>query len=172
MVEKILNRLSFICTWIASIILCLVTIMVIANVIGRILGKPLNGTMEVVQYGMLTAMCLVLCRTGFLKKHVHVTMFVDMMPTVPRAVIEFLQMFIAAATFGLIIILCFKFVPETIASGRKSDIFRFPFFLVYIVLAVGMFFASITFLYHAIVALLPIFGKGKKPEKLEEIEGP
>ena len=159
MAAKILDKLSLWCTRIASVIIGIVCLIVVASIIGRIFNKPIKGTVEIVSYGVLIAMCLSLSRTGFLGKHVHVTMFVDMMPKAVKAIIEFFQMIIAAVVFGIVIYLCVHYIPDTMASGLKTDVYRIPQVFVYVFLIFGMFLSCVTFIFHGIVRLMPLFKK-------------
>ena len=161
MAKKIFEKLSSICTGAAAVSLGIVTATVIINIIGRLFNSPLKGMYEIVQYGTMTTICLALSKTGFLKKHVRVEMFSEKLPAKPRAAAEFLQMLIPAAAFVVVLcLLCFKLIPETLSTGRVTDIFRVPYYLVYVILAVGMILAALMFLYHAVLCILPLFGKG------------
>ena len=169
MVTKFLDKLSSICTIAAGGVLGIVTFTALANIIGRLFNSPVRGTYEIVTYGVMTSICLALGSTGFQKKHVSVDMIQVILPTKPRAVLESFQMLISAATFVIALyLLCFRMIPDTIASGRLTDIFRFPFFIVYIILAVGIFLATLMFFYHAVISFLPFFakyrGEGTKDE--------
>ena len=168
MVKKIFEKLSLICVWVAAVTLCFVTASVLVNIIGRLFNNPLRGMYEIVQYGTMTTICLALCRTGFLKKHVRVEMFTDMLPAKLKSAAGFFQMLIPAAAFIVVLwLLCSRLIPETIASGRVTDIFRFPYYIVYIILAIGMILSALMFLYHAVVSAIHLFGKGidNEPKK-------
>ncbi|MCL1829281.1 MAG: TRAP transporter small permease [Oscillospiraceae bacterium] len=171
MLNRFFDKLSLICVRAASVILCIVAATVIVNIIGRLFNRPVKGTYEIVQYGILTTMCLAICRTGFVKKHVRVEMISDLLPAKPRAVAECLQMLVSVAAFGVVLILlCTKLIPEMLASGRLTDIFRFPYYIVYIILAVGMFLAALTFLYQAILSVSLLFAKGRGNDPKNKID--
>lgn len=174
MAKKLLERLSNICMGAAAGILGIITVVILANIIGRIFNKPVSGTYEVVTYGIMTTVCLALSGTGFLKNHVSVDLISIILPTRPRAALELFQMLVSAATFVVVLILLlFKLIPETIATNRLTDIFRIPYYLIYVTLAIGMFLSALMFLYHAVLSALPLFGKGndKQPQNQAGADG-
>ena len=144
----------------AAVTLGIVVVTVITNIIGRAFNSPLKGMYEIVQYGTMTTICLALGKTGFLRKHVRVAMLSEILPAKLKSAAEFLQMLIPAAAFGVVLyLLCSKLIPETLAGGRVTDIFRFPYYIVYVILALGMLLAALMFLYSAVSSVLPLFGK-------------
>lgn len=160
MVKKLFEKLSTICTGAAAVILGIVTVTILANIIGRIFNNPVSGTYEIVTYGIMTTVCLALSRTGFFNKHVSVDIIQIILPKRPRAALVFFQMLVSAAVFfAVLLLLWFKLIPEVIASNRLTDIFRIPYYLVYVTLSIGMLLSAIMFLYHTALSALCFLGK-------------
>jgi TRAP-type C4-dicarboxylate transport system permease small subunit len=152
MIRKLLDRGTSILTKIASVILIVVSISTLANIIMRTMFKlPIPGAIEIVQYGMLVAAGIILCRTGLLRKHVAVTMLVDWFPKRIGNVFRTLTSFIALFIFAYVSFRFFSEFPEIIAIGRSTEVLRIPVAFTYIVMAICMLFAAIAFLYWTVI---------------------
>lgn len=158
--KKVLDKLSSGLIKFSSVVLIIVAIVMVVNILLRaILKQPIAGTMEIVQYGMLICIVLALSRTGFEGRHIRVTVFLDRFPVKVRAGFQLLEMLVSAVVFGWLAIYYIGFIPEALVSGLVTDIYRLPYYFVYIIVALGMIFAAAMFLYHAIVSLKPFFKK-------------
>ncbi len=156
--KKAFDKLSLVLIKVSSVILVLVAATMVLNIILRSLLKaPIAGTMEIVELGMLICIVMVLSRTGFTERHIAVTVLVDLLPPKAKAVLKFISMIISSVVFGFLIFSFIGAVPESIASGALTDIYRLPYYWVYIILSLGMISATIMFLYHAFAALAPFF---------------
>jgi len=163
MVKYLLEKFSSALIKISSIILCIVAAVMVINIILRsAFNSPLSGTMEIVQYGMMICMALALSRTGFKDRHIRVSVLVDALPQKAKAVLLSLTMLISAVVFGSLIFSYLSSIPGAIASGFVTDIYRLPYYFVYIMMAIGMTLATIMFFYHAVASLAPFINK-KQP---------
>ena len=160
-VEKVTSALGYVAiSIVAVIILC-----IIINTIGRTLGIfSFGGIIELVQYGMLVAMSMILAGTTSSGLHVRVSLFTDMMPKKAKGITVFAEMLISMITFAVASYQCAILMPQAISMNRITDFYEVPIFLVYLVLSFGLAVAALAFLYNGIAALKHV------PENDEEIE--
>jgi TRAP-type C4-dicarboxylate transport system permease small subunit len=164
MVFKMLDKTTSAITKISTIVLILTGIIVLANIILRaVFNSPLSGTVEAVQYGMMTCAGLILCRTGLKRRHVAVTLAIDALPKRLANVFRVFVNLISAAVFGIIAYYYFITIPVMAATSRTSEVLKFPTYILYIILAICFLIAMIVFLYWAVVHAIGIV----KPDKSE-----
>ncbi|MDR3332109.1 MAG: TRAP transporter small permease [Synergistaceae bacterium] len=158
MINKVLDKATSVVTIIASVLLILIGLVVLANIIMRaIFNSPIGGTVEVVQYGMMTCAALILCRTGFQKRHIAVTLLVDAIPKRVGNIFKTLTSLICTAVFAIISWHDFTEAPNMAATGRTSDVLKLPIHYLYIIMAVGFLLGALVFLYWTIVYAISIF---------------
>lgn len=173
MINKILDKGSRVITTVASALLIIIAVIVLANILMRaIFNRPLAGTVEVVQYGMMTCAALILCRTGFQQRHVAVTLLVDALPKRAGSVLKMITSLISFVVFAYISVSDFLEAPKMAATGRVSDVLKLPTHYLYTIMAVGFLFAAIVFLYwtviHAIGIVRPEAGEEPEPEDTQD----
>ena len=162
MIKNILDKVSNVFLKISSVIICLVALVMVINIITRSAFKtPFAGVMEVVQYGMLICLVLAIGRTGFLNKHVRISLIVDYFSPKVRAIVLFITMLISTIVFAYLAYYYISYIPVSIASNAVTDIFRIPYFFVYIVMATGMLLTALMFLYQALEPLKVFFKQDK-----------
>ena len=157
--EGFFNVVTLALTKFASIVFVAVLVCVAANVIGRTLSIfTISGVIEIVQYGMLTAMSVAIVRTAYEDRHVRVTLFTGMMSKPVRSRFLFVEGLISASVFGAAGYQFVKLMPNTINMNRVTDVFRIPYVFVYVVLSIGLFLSAVVYVYAGIAA----FGPEKK----------
>ncbi len=149
-------------TYFASAVFAAVLISVVVNVIGRTTKLfPIPGEIEIVQYGMLTAMSIGMVRTAFMDQHVRVSLFTGMMPKMPRSILLLIEGLLCALTFGMAGYQCVKLMPDAVTMNRVTNFFKIPYVLIYVILSIGLFLSAVTYIYVGISA----FGPGKEKAK-------
>lgn len=160
--KKKLDRMTTFLINISSVILILIAAVMVINIILRsTINYSIGGTMEIVQYGMLICIVLALSRTGFLNRHIAVTVLVDTFPKKLKAAFQAVTFLISAFAFGCLVYFAAKAIPTTYTDGLLTDIYRLPYYLVYVVLALGMLSATLMFIYQIYNSLEPFFKKNK-----------
>lgn len=153
------DKTSVIMVRIATVFMCLVCLAIILNIVGRAFNSPIQGTMEIIQYGMLVAVAFGLCRTGFLDRHIFVPVLLNVFQKKVAACIRCFTLVVTACIFGYLVYHFLNELPDVSASGHVTDIYKISFVVVYLILDFGMLVAAIMFLYQAVYALLPFFAK-------------
>ncbi len=152
MLEKAIDKITYVFTIISCVVFSIVVLIVCANIIGRAaFNFPINGTFEMVQYGMLFCAGMVMCRTGFEERHIVVSVFVDKYPKRVKAFTIAVGKLISAAVFGVLAYLYICRIPEAISSGKVTDSFRFPFEYVYAMMVFCFVAGALIFLYQFFV---------------------
>ncbi|MDR0851703.1 MAG: TRAP transporter small permease [Clostridiales Family XIII bacterium] len=160
MINKFLDKASIVLLRVSSVLIWIIMAVMVINILGRaIFNLPLKGTTEIVTYGIMLAIILALGRTGFLQKHVAVTIVQDMLPPKARAILKFFTGIVSMGVFLYLTYFYFSSISSINAAGRVTEVFRFPYAIIYLIIGVGMLLATLLFLYHACVSLRPLFGK-------------
>ena len=137
--KNIVDSITMIFTRISSVILMLLILMMVVNVVGRkLFNAPISGAVELVEYGMLTCMALAISRTGFEDRQLSVTIIQELMPVKMRAIFKCICNIIAAVVFGRLIFRFIEILPESMTSGRVSDVLYIPYYLVHFLLILAM----------------------------------
>jgi len=149
MLNKVIDKITYVFTIISCVVFSIVILIVCANIIGRAaFNRPINGTIELVQYGALFCAGMVICRTGFEDRHIVVSVLIDKYPKRVRALTIAVGKLISAAVFGVLAYLYILRIPEAISSGKVTDSFRFPFEYVYGMMVLCFATGALVFLYQ------------------------
>lgn len=163
MIHKIYDKISMLLIWVCGVLICGVVVLVIANIIMRTLfSSPIKGTVEYVQYLVLFIAVMVIGRTCFEDKHIYITILTERIPQKPRLVIYAIGRFICAAVLCLMCYQMYKNIPANLK--RVTETIKLPYYLVFVVMGIGMTLAAISF------ALQGCFYLEKLGDKKEEKE--
>ena len=173
MISKILTTVSGIFTKFSIIVLALVGIMTLLNIILRaVFNSPINGAVEMVQVGMLTANAFALGEAGLLDRHIAVPQFVDWLPKRIGSSIWSFVNFLGFVTFGYVTFHYFRTIPEMYRVGRTTDVLQVPMYVIYIIMAICFLLATFMFLhwtvFHFKRILHPVEDKPK--EGMDQID--
>ena len=175
MLRKAIDKVTYIFTIISCVVFLIVVLIVCANIIGRTaFNRPINGTVEMVQYGALFCAGMVVCRTGFEERHIVVSVFIDKYPKRVRALTIAVGKLIGTAVFGVLAYLYIRRIPEAIASGKVTDSFRLPFEYVYAMMVLCFAAGALVFFYQVFAYMHSfITGKGAPhdPNTIDTGEG-
>ena len=158
--ENIVDTITMIMMRVSSVILILLVILTVVNVVGRkLFNSPISGTVELIEYGMLTCIALAISRTGFEGRHLSITLLHEMMPKKAAAVLACICQIIAGLLFLLLSGSYIKELPNAVTNGRVSDVLRMPYSWVAFLLVFAMVIVTITFFYRAFLAIYTGFFK-------------
>lgn len=132
---------------------------VVVNVVGRrLFNFTIGGIIELVQYGMLTVMCLIMIRTTYSGGHVTVSILTEKLPRTLAKLIGVLALLFAAVLVGIASYVSFKYVPINYASKLTTDYYHIPYYLVYLAVGLGLGSSALTFVYNAVTVVFPVHG--------------
>ena len=155
--DKFIDISSRILCYIGCGVLSVMLLAVVVNVVGRrLFNFTIGGIIELVQYGMVTVMCLVMYRTTYAGGHVAVSVVTDKLPKGARLAIGVFALLFAFALIGLSAYVCFQYVPINKASGLTTDYYHIPYWLVYLAVGIGLGLSALTFLYNALTVVFPV----------------
>lgn len=155
--DRFIDIFSAVLCRIAAVILCIMLVAVVVNVLGRRLFHfTIGGIIELVQYGMLTVMCLIMIRTTYSGGHVAVSVLTEKLPKSVSKVIGVLALLFAAVLVGTAAYVSFKYVPVNYASKLTTDYYHIPFYLVYLAVGLGLGSSALTFVYNAVTVVFPV----------------
>jgi len=172
--KSIVDTVTLIFVRISSVILVALVLLMIINILGRrLFNRPISGTVELVQYGMLACMALAVSRTGFEGRHLSVSLLLEILPKKARGIWECICQLIAGVIFGSLVIAYSRALPESLVSGRVSDILHIPYYINYIILVIAMVIVCLSFLYRAGLAVYVGFLKPEESaqEEIKEDNG-
>jgi TRAP-type C4-dicarboxylate transport system permease small subunit len=170
MLTKAIDKITSVFTIISYVVFGIIVVIVMANIIGRTaFQSPINGTMEIVQYGMLFCIGMVMCRTGFEDRHIIVSVLIDIYPARIRALFIAFAKLLGTAVFATLTFLYVLEIPQAMASGKVTDAFRIPFEYVYVLMILCFAAGALIFFYQFCLAMyMLITGKGA-PEKTSNL---
>ena len=166
--DKFIDTSSKYLCYIGCAVLSFMLLSVVVNVVGRrLFNFTIGGIIELVQYGMVTVMCLVMYRTTYAGGHVVVSVITDKLPKPVAKGLGIFSLLFAFALIALASYVCFRYVPINRASGLTTDYYHIPYWIVYLAVGIGLGLSALTFLFNAITFIHPIKKDEDAPVKAE-----
>lgn len=137
-IERVLRSISAFMNMIAGAGIFVVMVVVVLNIILRLLfNSPIDGTYEIVQYGILLAISLALADNELADGNVMVSFLLEKMK--PRVANIFLiaMNIIALITMGFITFNQFRMVATKYANRAATSILHIPHWILVLILALG-----------------------------------
>ena len=167
--EKILDKITRAAMLLSTVLFGLVMVAVVINVVGRsFFNLPLKPTMEIVQYGMLTAVALAASRTTLLKRHIAVTILIDKFPFRVKSVLQAIEWLICAGAFVVLAVSYFNKISVAVAMNKVTDLLKIPHSLLYAIMAVLMLLTALIFLFQMVESIMDTARGHEKENKLAE----
>jgi TRAP-type C4-dicarboxylate transport system permease small subunit len=142
-----LDKVTLYLSYIGAVALSFVALFVFANVVLRtVFNHPLIQTYEVIQFGTLLAISLVLPRTTLLKSHVKVTFIEDLMSKGPKRVLQTIMNLVCAGVFLYLSINFVELAQKAISNAYVTDIMKIPYAYVYMVMSVSVGVSGLIFI--------------------------
>jgi TRAP-type C4-dicarboxylate transport system permease small subunit len=158
MIGKAIDHVTRIITYISAITFLIIVIIVLANIVGRAaFNAPIRGAVEIVQYGMVFCVGIVMSRSGLLERHICVSLVIEKFSKRVTRIFMAFGKLLGAGTFGLLTYLYIANVMAAIHSNRVTDTFRIPFQVVFFAMAICFLLAALVFVYQMISFLISAF---------------
>jgi TRAP-type C4-dicarboxylate transport system permease small subunit len=157
-VNQVLYTICNLLHYVAAAMLFFVCLIVLLNILFRnFLNAPIIGTNELVQYGMLFAICFVLAHVTMRDGHVKVTLLSDKLPIKIRNIVAILVDCISFFGFFLFFNSMYRTSVEAMSSGQYTSIFKIPLFVVYIAIMAGVGLMGFLLITKTIEKILSLF---------------
>ncbi len=160
---KAVDRITKFLTAISGVIFAIVVLIVVGNVIGRkVLNIPIKGATELVQYGIMLAVGLVMARTGFEGRHIWVSLLVNKFGYVGSRIFIAFGCLCGTAIFAILGYLFLTEMPTYFGvAGRVTEAVHIPYYVIYGIMGVGFVIATLEYLYEFVINTGRIF---RRPE--------
>lgn len=167
---KTVDRITKFLTVISGVIFAIVVLIVVANVIGRkVLNLPIKGATELVQYGIMLAVGLVMARTGFEGRHIWVSLLVNKFGYVGSRIFITFGCLCGTVIFGMLGYLFLTEMPTYFGvAGRVTEAVHIPYYVIYGIMGVGFVIATLEYLYEFILNAGRIFRRPEEEQGGEE----
>lgn len=163
--KNIIEKPVALLEYIACGIMFICTIITLLNVITRfVFNSPIYGAVEMVQYGVLLAICLGLPSCSLHGGHAKVTILIDALPPSGKKIFNVLVSLISISLFSVISYKLLGSVAAVLKNGRTTEVFRVPYQYIYYAIIFGLVIMVIVLIYSMISELLFRQLTAKKPE--------
>ena len=158
---KTVDRITKILTIVSGVIFSIVVLIVVANVIGRkVLNIPIKGATELVQYGIMLAVGLVMARTGYEGRHIWVSLLVNKFGYVGSRIFIAFGCLCGTAIFAILGYLFLTEMPTYFGvAGRVTEAVHIPYYVIYAIMGIGFAIATLEYLYEFVINTGKIFRK-------------
>jgi TRAP-type C4-dicarboxylate transport system permease small subunit len=150
----------------AGILLTVVGVMSLANVFTRaVFQSPIYGSIEIVQYGVLSAMCLALPASALYDSHARVTLLVDALPFAGKKLFLIAVNIAGIVLFTLITVHMYKPMTEIMLRGRTTDVLKVPYYLIHVAIMLGIALTVCVLAYRLVVVLFAKKEDSREPSE-------
>ena len=132
---KIIYSLSRFAGYLATGILGLLMLLVVADVIGYQFGVPIKGTPEISEFMIVTVIFLALAWCAVTRKHVRVDLIVSHFPSRTQAILDSITLLAALVVYG---IMTWRSVLESMEVYAETSILRVPHAPFYWIMTFGL----------------------------------
>jgi TRAP-type C4-dicarboxylate transport system permease small subunit len=162
--RKGLHAVIMVATWIAAVALAFVVVIIVFNVIGRyFLKMPLQGTVEIVELGLVVAVFFSIAYTELKDGHVTMDEVVTRFPKHARAIVISVMHFAAAIYFFVMAwrdgVLAQSYIVPML---RETDVLHIPIAPFIIVISIGSMLLSLELLLNGFSRITPEKNDKKK----------
>ena len=141
---------------VSCFIFAIIIIVTVINIVGRsFFNRPIAGAVEVIQYGFMLAIAVVMARTGFEDKHVAVDLVtMNFNPRLKKGFYLFGGL-CGAICFGGITYLCYQDAIAYI-GGRTTETLHIPYSILYAIICAGFLLGTLVFIFQCVEAIIAI----------------
>lgn len=156
-VDKTTNFLMII----GCVIFGVVILVLIANILGRkIFNYPIKGATELIQYGIMLSVGLVVARTGFEGRHIFVPIIIDKFGRVGRQIFIIFGAICGTCTFAVLGYLFLSEIPTFLTgASRTTEAWLIPYYVIYAIMGIGFVIATLEYLFEVGYNIALIFRK-------------
>ena len=119
----------------ATGILGLLMLLVVADVVGYQFGAPIKGTPEISEFMIVIVVFLALAWCAVTRKHVRVDILVSRFSTKVQAILDSITLLAALAIYG---IMTYRSVLESMSVHNVTSLLRLPHAPFYWIMTVGL----------------------------------
>lgn len=132
------------------VIFAVVILVLIANILGRkVFNYPIKGATELIQYGIMLSVGLVVARTGFEGRHIFVPLLIDKFGRVGRQVFIIFGAICGTCTFAVLGYLFLSEIPTFITgASRTTEAWLIPYYAIYAIMGIGFVIATLEYLFE------------------------
>jgi len=143
-----IDNLIYHCRWLPYLASIMIIIILVINVVGRfIFNKPLLGTVEIIEMGMVIVGFIAIPFASYKRSHVRVDFLVSYFPQKARLILSVIGFFLSFGITGIItyqsIILAIKYVHTL---GQATPLLNIPYAPFRIFMAFGLLITCVKFL--------------------------
>ncbi len=132
---------------VSAVLLVAVVLLSVVNVVLRVaFNAPVRGAIEYVQYGVMLVAALMLSRTSFVDKHIHITIITDKLKPKARGILLAFGRLVSAAFFGIMAYYYFNGIPDAFKTLRATDVLNIPYYYIYLFMGLGFAMGALMFL--------------------------
>lgn len=135
--ERVIQSLSRVLSWVAGASLLGMMLITAANVIVRPIYRPILGTPEIVEYGLVVVVCFGLACTAVARENVSVDLLVSRFSKRAQAAINCITSLLSMGTMAVIAWQSAVFGWEQQMIDERSSILLFPLFPLRYALVLG-----------------------------------
>jgi len=140
---------------VSCVIFAFIIIVTVVNIVGRTLfNAPISGAVEIIQYGFMPAIAVVMARTGFENKHVSVDLVTMNLGPKGKKAFYIFGSLCGVIAFGIIAYLCLTdALSYTTGTSRLTETLHIPYSVLYFVIFAGFALGTLVFLFQLIEAV-------------------
>ena len=157
--ERVIQSLSRILSWVAGASLLVMMLITVANIIVRPIYRPILGTPEIVEYGLVLVVCFGLACTAIARENVSVELLVSRFPKRAQAAIESMTCLLSMGTMAVIAWQSAVFGWEQQMIDERSPILLFPLFPLRYALVFGCIVLCLVLLLDLLKSLVEVVKK-------------
>ena len=146
--KNIFERPAAFLEYIACALLAVCALITLANVVMRLVFRsPVYGAVEMIQYGVLLAVCFGLPSCTMHGGHARVTLVADALPRTAKAVLSAAVDVVSITLFSVISYKLFGSVASVLKNGRTTEVFKVPYQFVYYAIIAGLILMVLVLIY-------------------------
>ena len=158
----------------SCVIFAFIIIVTMVNIIGRTLfNAPISGAVEIIEYGFMLAIAVVMASTGFENKHVSVDLVTMNLGPKGKKAFYIFGSLCGVIAFGIIAYLCLTdAITYTTGTSRLTETLHLPYSVLYFIIFAGFALGTLVFLFQLIEAIKDLVTDNCGPDlrKLSEEE--
>ncbi len=169
-IRSLIKKFSNITSVIAMVVIFAIMFVLVIDIILRLTTKELAvlGTYELTEMAMVVIIFLSLAITQIEKEHVHVTMFIDMLPNRIKTFINAIISAFTTVLCGITLYTCILQAIGETASGITTAVLYLPTGPFCWIMALGMFSLTLVLLFDTIDYFIKAIGNIPPEKKVEE----
>ena len=153
--NNIIDKATKLFRVVSCVIFGFIIVVTMVNIIGRtIFNAPISGAVEIIEYGFMLAIAVVMARTGYENKHVSVDLVTMNLGPKGKKAFYIFGALCGVVAFGIIAYLCLMdAIAYTTGTSRLTEALHIPYSVLYFIIFAGFALGTLVFLYQLIEAI-------------------